>query len=166
MASRALWWLGSHSPRCADLRLRYSWMNVTIGRTAGWARARSQAMTAAYAGKCSRSTTGHASWLWKVSIACTSTCDAASAIRRADGYRKRCRSRCPTPCWSVPNAASRLEPAPGTWRTAARNVSASNAVVIIDNDGNPRGTRIFGAVARELRDRNYMKIVSLASEVV
>jgi large subunit ribosomal protein L14 len=42
----------------------------------------------------------------------------------------------------------------------------SNAAVIIDNDGNPRGTRIFGAVARELRDRNYMKIVSLASEVV
>jgi large subunit ribosomal protein L14 len=42
----------------------------------------------------------------------------------------------------------------------------SNAVVIIDNDGNPRGTRIFGAVARELRERNYMKIVSLASEVV
>ena len=41
-----------------------------------------------------------------------------------------------------------------------------NAAVIIDNDGNPRGTRIFGAVARELRDRNYMKIVSLASEVV
>jgi len=42
----------------------------------------------------------------------------------------------------------------------------SNAVVIIDNEGNPRGTRIFGAVARELRDRNFMKIVSLASEVV
>ena len=42
----------------------------------------------------------------------------------------------------------------------------SNAVVIIDNDGNPRGTRIFGAVARELRERNYMKIVSLANEVV
>jgi large subunit ribosomal protein L14 len=41
-----------------------------------------------------------------------------------------------------------------------------NAAVIIDNDGNPRGTRIFGAVARELRERNYMKIVSLASEVV
>lgn len=41
-----------------------------------------------------------------------------------------------------------------------------NAVVIIDNDGNPRGTRIFGAVARELRDRKFMKIVSLASEVV
>lgn len=42
----------------------------------------------------------------------------------------------------------------------------SNAVVLVDNDGNPRGSRIFGAVARELRDRNYMKIVSLASEVV
>ena len=42
----------------------------------------------------------------------------------------------------------------------------TNALVIIDNDKNPRGTRIFGAVARELRDRNFMKIVSLASEVV
>ena len=42
----------------------------------------------------------------------------------------------------------------------------SNAVVIIDNEGNPRGTRIFGAVARELRAKNFMKIVSLASEVV
>ena len=42
----------------------------------------------------------------------------------------------------------------------------SNAVVIIEPDGNPRGTRIFGAVARELRERNFMKIVSLASEVV
>jgi large subunit ribosomal protein L14 len=42
----------------------------------------------------------------------------------------------------------------------------NNAIVIIDNDKNPRGTRIFGAVARELRDRNFMKIVSLANEVV
>jgi large subunit ribosomal protein L14 len=42
----------------------------------------------------------------------------------------------------------------------------SNAVVLIDKDANPRGTRIFGAVARELRDRKFMKIVSLASEVV
>jgi large subunit ribosomal protein L14 len=41
-----------------------------------------------------------------------------------------------------------------------------NAMVVIDNEGNPRGTRIFGAVARELRDRNFMKIVSLAEEVV
>jgi len=42
----------------------------------------------------------------------------------------------------------------------------SNACVIIDKDGNPKGTRIFGAVARELRERSYLKIVSLASEVV
>ena len=42
----------------------------------------------------------------------------------------------------------------------------TNACVIIDNDKNPKGTRIFGAVARELRDSNFMKIVSLASEVV
>lgn len=42
----------------------------------------------------------------------------------------------------------------------------SNAAVIIDDDGNPKGTRVFGAVARELRDRKFMKIVSLASEVV
>ncbi len=42
----------------------------------------------------------------------------------------------------------------------------SNAMVIIDNDGNPKGTRIFGAVARELRAKNFMKIVSLAAEVV
>jgi len=41
-----------------------------------------------------------------------------------------------------------------------------NAVVLIDKDNNPRGTRIFGAVARELRDRKFMKIVSLANEVV
>ena len=41
-----------------------------------------------------------------------------------------------------------------------------NAVVLIDKDNNPRGTRIFGAVARVLRDRRFMKIVSLASEVV
>ena len=42
----------------------------------------------------------------------------------------------------------------------------SNAAVIIDKDSNPRGTRIFGPVARELRDRNFMKIVSLAPEVL
>jgi len=41
-----------------------------------------------------------------------------------------------------------------------------NALVIVDGDGNPRGTRIFGAVGRELRQRNFMKIVSLAAEVV
>jgi large subunit ribosomal protein L14 len=41
-----------------------------------------------------------------------------------------------------------------------------NAVVLIDNVGNPRGTRIFGAVARELRQKNFIKILSLAPEVV
>lgn len=41
-----------------------------------------------------------------------------------------------------------------------------NAMVVIDDDGNPKGTRIFGAVARELRDRSFMKIISLAQEVV
>ena len=41
-----------------------------------------------------------------------------------------------------------------------------NAMVLIDAEENPRGTRIFGAVARELRERNFMKIVSLAAEVV
>ena len=42
----------------------------------------------------------------------------------------------------------------------------SNAVVLVDKDDNPRGTRIFGAVARELREKSYTKIVYLASEVV
>lgn len=42
----------------------------------------------------------------------------------------------------------------------------SNAIVIVDNDNNPKGTRIFGAVARELRERRFMKIISLAAEVV
>lgn len=41
-----------------------------------------------------------------------------------------------------------------------------NALVLVDPDGNPRGTRVFGAVARELREQNFMKIVSLAQEVV
>ncbi|MBL7069531.1 MAG: 50S ribosomal protein L14 [Candidatus Omnitrophica bacterium] len=42
----------------------------------------------------------------------------------------------------------------------------SNAVVLIDNQLNPRGTRIFGPVARELREKKFMKIISLAPEVV
>lgn len=41
-----------------------------------------------------------------------------------------------------------------------------NAIVLVDPEGNPRGTRIFGAVARELRDKSYMKIISLAQEVI
>jgi len=40
------------------------------------------------------------------------------------------------------------------------------AVLLADDDGNPRGTRIFGPVARELRDRRYMRIISLAPEVL
>ncbi|MGD2108382.1 MAG: 50S ribosomal protein L14 [Phycisphaerae bacterium] len=42
----------------------------------------------------------------------------------------------------------------------------SNAVVLLDERNEPRGTRIFGAVARELREKNFMKIISLAEEVV
>ncbi|MEB3245557.1 MAG: 50S ribosomal protein L14 [Vampirovibrionales bacterium] len=41
-----------------------------------------------------------------------------------------------------------------------------NAAVLLKPDGNPRGTRVFGPVARELREKNFMKIVSLAPEVV
>jgi len=59
----------------------------------------------------------------------------------------------------------------GTKHAVRRNDGSyvrfdKNAVVIVDKDGNPRGTRIFGAVARELRQKNYMKIISLAPEVV
>ena len=42
----------------------------------------------------------------------------------------------------------------------------SNAIVLIDPQGNPKGTRVFGPVARELRERQFMKIISLAPEVV
>ena len=41
-----------------------------------------------------------------------------------------------------------------------------NAAVVIDNAGNPRGTRVFGPIARELRDKGLMRIISLAPEVV
>lgn len=41
-----------------------------------------------------------------------------------------------------------------------------NACVVLDREGEPRGTRVFGPVARELRDKNFMKIVSLAPEVL
>ena len=41
-----------------------------------------------------------------------------------------------------------------------------NAIVLVDNDGNPIGTRVFGPVARELRDKGFMKIISLAVEVL
>ena len=42
----------------------------------------------------------------------------------------------------------------------------TNACLILDGSGNPKGTRIFGPVARELRQKNYMKIISLAPEVL
>ena len=51
--------------------------------------------------------------------------------------------------------------ADGTWLRFD-----SNAVVLIDTLGNPRGTRVFGPVARELRERKFLKIISLAPEVV
>lgn len=41
-----------------------------------------------------------------------------------------------------------------------------NAAVLINNDGSPKGTRIFGPIARELRDKNFLKIISLAPEVL
>ena len=44
--------------------------------------------------------------------------------------------------------------------------TGANAAVIINKDGNPRGTRVFGPVARELREKNFMKIISLAPEVI
>lgn len=43
---------------------------------------------------------------------------------------------------------------------------SDNAVVVINKDNNPRGTRVFGPVARELREKNFMKIISLAPEVL
>jgi len=61
----------------------------------------------------------------------------------------------------VVRTKSRVRRADGSYVRFDRN-----ALVIVDQDGNPRGTRIFGAVARELRQRKFMKIVSLAAEVV
>lgn len=55
----------------------------------------------------------------------------------------------------------------GLRRSSGMNIRFDdNAAVIINNDGNPRGTRVFGPVARELRDKNFTKIVSLAPEVL
>ena len=55
----------------------------------------------------------------------------------------------------------------GVRRAAGTNVRIDeNAAVLIKDDKNPRGTRIFGPVARELRDKEYMKILSLAPEVI
>ena len=58
-------------------------------------------------------------------------------------------------------------PASGVRRPDGSHIKFDeNAAVIIDNNKQPKGTRIFGPVARELRDRDYMKIVSLAPEVL
>lgn len=55
----------------------------------------------------------------------------------------------------------------GLRRSSGMNIRFDdNAAVIINNDGNPKGTRVFGPVARELRDKNFTKIVSLAPEVL
>ena len=56
----------------------------------------------------------------------------------------------------------------GSWLRCSINYSRfdDNAAVIINDDKNPKGTRVFGPVARELRDRNFTKIVSLAPEVI
>ena len=61
----------------------------------------------------------------------------------------------------VVRTKARVRRTDGTWLRFD-----SNAVVLIDNQGNPRGTRVFGPVARELRERRFMKIISLAPEVV
>jgi large subunit ribosomal protein L14 len=58
-----------------------------------------------------------------------------------------------------------------TTHTLKRNDGMSirfddNAAVIINKENNPRGTRVFGPIAREIRDKNFMKIVSLAPEVL
>ena len=58
-----------------------------------------------------------------------------------------------------------------TKATLRRNTGNSirfddNAAVLINEDKNPKGTRVFGPVAREMRDKNYTKIVSLAPEVI
>ena len=58
-------------------------------------------------------------------------------------------------------------PSPGLRRDDGTYIRFDeNAAVIIREDKNPRGTRIFGPVARELRDKDYMKILSLAPEVL
>jgi large subunit ribosomal protein L14 len=66
------------------------------------------------------------------------------------------------------NSGARMATMIGVIGKATRSLLRfdNNAIVIIDKDLNPRGTRIFGPVARELRERNFMKIVSLAPEVL
>ena len=56
-----------------------------------------------------------------------------------------------------------MDPNPLVWNIFFSN---DNAAVVIDQEGNPKGTRVFGAIARELRELNFTKIVSLAPEVL
>ena len=70
------------------------------------------------------------------------------------------------PRWHFPLAVSRLIRAPLRRPDGSYLRFDTNAVVIIGDDGNPKGTRIFGPVARELREKAFMKIVSLAPEVL
>ena len=68
---------------------------------------------------------------------------------------------------SIPTASVVVRPAAPIRRDDGSVLRFDgNAVVIIDKDNNPRGTRIFGPVARELREKKFMKIVSLAPEVL
>lgn len=61
----------------------------------------------------------------------------------------------------VVRTRKRIKRKDGSWISFDQN-----ACVIIDKDGNPRGSRVFGPIARELREKGFMKIVSLAQEVV
>ncbi len=72
----------------------------------------------------------------------------------------------PVPKGSIETAVIVRTKQPVVRKDGSRVRFNQNAAVIIDEDGNPKGTRIFGAICRELRDKGYMKIVSLAPEVV
>lgn len=63
--------------------------------------------------------------------------------------------------WVVVRTKASIRRRDGTWLRFD-----TNAIVLIDAQGNPKGTRVFGPVARELRERQFMKIISLAPEVV
>jgi large subunit ribosomal protein L14 len=72
---------------------------------------------------------------------------------------------------AMPNMGVKKAVVVRTRATLRRNTGNSirfddNAAVILGNDNNPKGTRVFGPVARELRERNFTKIVSLAPEVI
>ncbi len=115
-----------------------------------------------------------------VDVADNSGAKTARCIKVLGGTRKRCAGLGDIIVVSVQKALPGSAIKPGTvtrgvivrLRKSSRRNDGSyvrfdrNAVVLIDNEGNPRGTRIFGAVARELRERRFMKIISLASEVV